>query len=126
MSVKKMKWAPPPVRRVGETPLLIPARGEVEVRYEVARRDDRKIDLVLVDGPDGVTIRDVRSVEDGVAFTLKAEGSKVKPGAAGNLVVEAFVEAPPRAGPDGRKSKKPNRYSVGVWPAVPYVVVGKK
>jgi hypothetical protein len=124
MSVKKMKWAPPSARRVGETPLLIPARGEVEVRYEVARRDDRRIDVALVDGPAGVTVRDVRNVEGGVTFTLKAEGAKAKPGAAGNLVVEAFVEAPPRAGPDGRKSKKPNRYSVGVLPAVPYVVVG--
>ena len=130
MSVKKMKWAPPAGRRVGETPLLIPARGEVEVRYEVQRRADQKIDVVLVDGPAGVTLRDVRDVESGIAFTLKSEGEKAKPGAAGNLVFEVFIETPPKPIPEGKKKpkrpRKPVRYSIGVWPAEPYVVVGAR
>ncbi|MHC4202300.1 MAG: hypothetical protein ACYSU0_20095, partial [Planctomycetota bacterium] len=127
MLVRKSKWAPPPVRRLGETPLRIPARGEVEVRYTGLRRKDQKLDLTLLDAPAGVTIHDVRVVAGGVAFTLKSDGEKVKAGTAGNLVFEAFVELPPRAKADGdkKKAKKPNRYSLGVWPAVPFVVGGK-
>jgi hypothetical protein len=122
--VKKTKWAPPPVRRNGSDVLRIRSGGEVEVRYNVKLRKDRKFDLALLHAPDGVTIRDVRSVSGGVMFTLHADGEKVKPGAAGNLIIEAFVELPVRAKKDGdkKKAKKPRRISAGVWPAIPFVV----
>ncbi len=127
MLVKKAKWAPPTVRRVGETPLRIPARGEVEVRYKAMRRKDRKLDLTLLEAPAGVTIHDVRNVTGGIAFTLKSDAEKVKPGTAGNLIIEAFVDLPAKAKDDGnkKKAKKPSRYSLGVWPAVPFVVGGE-
>jgi hypothetical protein len=56
-----------------------------------------------------------------VMFTLHADGDKVKPGTAGNLIIEVFVELPARA-KNKKKAKKPRRVSAGVWPAIPFVV----
>jgi hypothetical protein len=126
MLVKKAKWLPPPFQRIGETPLRIRSPGKTEVRYNIRQqRKGRKLSFTLLEAPSGVTIHDVRNVTGGVAFTLHADGKKAEPGAAGNLIIEAFVEPPAKAkkAVDKKKAKRPTRrFSLGVLPAVPFVV----
>ena len=91
----------------------------------VLRRKLPKIELELSDPPKGVTLRDVSLAPGSLAFQLKASGEDVKPGLAGNLIVEAFTEFVPRSrqGKKPQKAQKKRRISLGVLPAIPFEIV---
>jgi len=116
-----------PVTAAGAGRVRIATGGEAEVRLRmpVLRRKLPKIELELSDPPKGVTLRDVSLAPGSLAFQLKASGEDVKPGLAGNLIVEAFTEFVPRSrqGKKPQKAQKKRRISLGVLPAIPFEIV---
>ena len=126
VAVKKVRWHPLPVEWVGRDPVRIPAGGTAVVRVKTSRRPRlRTIELELREPPEGLTLEDARMASDGLVFQLKLEAEAPKAGLAGNLIVEAFTDVPVRK--KGKKggdpaSPKTRRVSLGLLPAIPFVI----
>jgi hypothetical protein len=86
------------------------------------RNDDRNgiLKLALSDPPDGIGIADV-SQAGGYLMVRFSADRKVKPGLAGNLIVEASALKPPSASDPQPKNKRPA--PLGILPAIPFEVV---
>ena len=113
----------PPVELADDVPVRIPAGGTAWVRIKTPKNPKlQDIRLALSEPPEGVTLQEVRSVPDGLALLLKADGDALRTGFADNLIVEAFTEAA-GAKQDGKAAKKKQRVSLGVLPAIPFEVV---
>jgi len=126
VAVMKMKWKPPPIELANQAPIQVPAGGTAQVRLRMPRYlARRKIRLELNEAEKGVTLQDVRPVPEGLAFQLKVEGDAAKAGYADNLIVEVFLE--PWVNPKAKKTGKPAKQrpwaSLGILPAIPFVVV---
>ncbi|MFH0965225.1 MAG: hypothetical protein V2A58_14590 [Planctomycetota bacterium] len=123
--VARAKWIPPVIELATATPVRVPAGGTARVSVRAPRRLLRQVELELSDPAEGVTLQDVRIVDDGWTFELKVEGAAAKAGFADNLIVEAFTEVQTK--PQDNKSAPPagekRRVSVGVLPAIPFLVV---
>ncbi|MHC4443747.1 MAG: hypothetical protein ACYTF1_02365 [Planctomycetota bacterium] len=113
----------PPVELLGSSPVRIPAGGSVKVRFKTPKRQKfRDIRLQLSEPPKGLTLQDVNFIPQGLTFLLKADNQILKPGFADNLIVEAFTETPRKQqGP--KKTKKKQRISLGILPAIPIEIV---
>ena len=121
--VQKAKWGMPPARLVEDSPIRIPAGGSADVRLRAGKGVNFKgVQLVLNAPPDGVTLHDVRVMPYGLVFRLEADKNILKNGFAGNVIVEAFREAPVMQ-KDGKPTNQMRRYSVGILPAIPIQVV---
>lgn len=124
--VQKAKWRTPPVEIVGGSPIRIPAGGWADVRIKTRRGAALKeMKLELREPPEGLTIDNVIAVADGLTFQLKAERDAVQSGFGDNLIIEAFREYRPKQ-KDGTVSNQKQRYSMGVFPAIPIRVVAAK
>ena len=127
--VTKNRWTPLPVQVSSREPVQVPAGGKAEVRIKTPTRPRlRTIELALAEPMEGVALQDVRIVPDGLAFVLKVEGDAAPAGFADNLIVEAFTERPvKRRDKKGKKGGKATgqtrRVSLGLLPAIPFVVV---
>ncbi len=124
--VRPTRWRPLPVELAGLGPVRVPAGGTAPVRLNTPRLARLgKIELELWEPPEGITLQDVRAVPGGLAFQLKVEGEAVQAGFAGNLIVEVFRETEvKKEGEDGAKpATQTRRVSLGVLPAIPFVVV---
>ncbi len=66
----------------------------------------------------------MKAAPDGVSFQLKIEEDTVKAGFADNAIVEAFTKITVRKKDeeDAKEPKRTQRVSLGVLPAVPFVV----
>jgi hypothetical protein len=84
----------------------------------------KEIQLELYKPPAGITLSDVKVVETGLAFTLKAEKDSLKDGYQDNLIIEAFREHTPKD-KEGKPKGKQRRNWQGVMPAVPIQIVGQ-
>lgn len=103
-----------PAQVLVKGPVKLRPGGTAQVRVAVARAaNPAKLQFVLSDPPDGITLKDVALTADGAVLTLHADGEKVTPGMRGNLIVEAFPAA----------AKGANRAPLGTLPAVPFEVV---
>ena len=134
--VQKTKWGAPPVELVGESPIRIPAGGSADVQLRAGKRANFKdVQLQLNAPPAGVTLHDVSVVPDGFVFRLQADpvrqgppaagnagSAGLKSGFVGNLIVEAFREAPVNQ-KDGKPTNQMRRFSVGILPAIPIQIV---
>lgn len=89
----------------------IPAGGERRVKF-INRVPGRiaPAHLALSDAPGGIFMEDIEIGHGFVEFTLKANADKIKPGYAGNLIVDIFTERQERL-----------RFA-GVLPAIPFRV----
>ena len=85
----------------------------------------KEMKLELNKPPEGLTINNVSAVADGLTFQLKAEKDTVQSGFADNLIIEAFREYRPKQ-KDGTLSNQKQRYSMGIFPAIPIQVVAAK
>jgi hypothetical protein len=74
----------------------------------------------LNDPPEGISVQSVTEKPGGVSLVLHVEGDKAKPGLKGNLIVDAFREAPNQP-----KNQNRRRVPLGTLPAIPFEVVGK-
>jgi len=119
--IQKSRWGQPLVELAGDSPVRIPAGGSANVRVKAVKRANFKdVKLQLSEPPEGVTLRNVAIVPNGLSFQLKADKDAGQ--IADNLIVEAFREqvVKNKAGkPTGRK----NRNLMGVLPAIPIEIV---
>ncbi len=76
------------------------------------------VKLILNDPPEGITIEKVGLFDNGVILFLRADHVKAKPGLAGNLIVDAFLDI------DNPNNAKKRRTALGMLPAIPFEVVG--
>jgi hypothetical protein len=77
--------------------------------------------LDLSEPIDGIALGEVSQAPGGIAVSFKTDGAKVKPGQAGNLVLELFNEWTP-APKDGKPQQR-KRASAGLLPAIPFKIV---
>ena len=112
----------PSIDLVGDSPVRVPRKGTVLVRFRAPRRPKlREVHFELSEPPKGVSLQDVTFVPGGLELWLKADGDAPKAGFADNLIVEAFADVP-WGKRDGQKPRRKRRISLGVLPAIPFVV----
>jgi len=126
VAVREVRWPRARVEVAGDLPVRVPVGGTALVRLK--RRNSRrlrKVELVPIDPPEGVTVQDATVLSDGLAFQLRVEGEAPKVGFADNLIVEAFgeFEVATEAEDGAEPGTETRRWSIGILPAVPYVVV---
>ena len=109
---------------VGATPVKIPAGGIARVEISTPTRAfvDRW-ELALDEPPDGMVLQNVSASDAGAELVLKTDGSKLKPGLKGNLIVSLVPGRNSGAGQKGKKQANQRRSPVGVLPAIPYEIV---
>ena len=99
--------------------------GEATVRVALPMRPFvQDMELVLNEGPEGLTVESAVFAEGSVTLQFKADAQKVKPGTKGNLIVEGFVERA-QGRRDSGKSGQTRRVSIGVLPAIPFEILEK-
>ena len=104
-----------------ENRLRLPVGGTVPLRLPMPPgQTGNQIQFALSDPPDGVSIADV-SQAGGFLMVRFSADRKVKPGLAGNLIVEASALRPPSASDPQPKNKRP--VSLGILPAIPFEIV---
>jgi hypothetical protein len=100
-----------------EKRVQVPTGGTAPVQVFVpSGRFNGSVQLALNEPPEGMSIQTVDQLRDGFAITLHADKDKLKPGAKGNLIVEAYME---RSTP-GTLNKR--RQPLGNLPAIPFEV----
>jgi hypothetical protein len=105
-----------PARLLERGPVKIRPGGTALVRIAIPQGTSAdKLDLVLSDPPEGITLRKAVVNGDGAVLLLHADAAKVKPGARANLIVEAY----PEAKPGGKGARVP----LGTLPAIPFQVL---
>ncbi|NWK54861.1 hypothetical protein HW115_04525 [Verrucomicrobiaceae bacterium N1E253] len=92
----------------------IPRGGETSLRIKRKKSESRLV-LKLYQPPEGITLEQIRSSKNSMSVALKAS-DKVKAGTSGNLMIEVFREY------KAKNNGKVRSSSIGVMPAVPFVV----
>jgi hypothetical protein len=104
-----------------ERRLQIPIGKTVQLRLAMPPgQAANQIQLALSDPPDGIGIADVSQTGGFLTIRFSAD-SKVKPGLAGNLIVEASALKPTAA--SNPQAKPPRPMALGTLPAIPFEVV---
>jgi hypothetical protein len=108
-----------PMDILSERPVKIPVGGtvEVQVRLSWGRKGDILVDLS--DPPEGIVVDRVSWTEKGMAFVLRADAAKAKPGLKGNLMANAFLQE--TVTEDGKTRQVRNL--IGPVPALPFEIV---
>jgi hypothetical protein len=109
-----------PAHLLNNGPIKIRAGGTAQIAIAIPRAaSDKKIELVLNEPPEGITLKKVVMNADGAILVIHADGEKVMPGLRANLIVEAYPEASGK----GAGARTP----LGTLPAIPFEVlkVGK-
>jgi len=105
-----------------ETAVKIPRGGTGTVRVFISSPQlAETIRLELDSPPEGIAIKDVETLRDGVALILQADGAKLKAGLKGNLIVDAYMERAPN--PDTTRKNARQRVPLGTLPAIPFEIV---
>jgi hypothetical protein len=104
-----------PARVLHDGLIKIRAGGTAQIAIAIPRAAaENKIELVLNDPPDGITLKKVVMNPDGAVLLIHADGEKVMPGLRANLILEAFPEAQ-----KGARARAP----LGTLPAIPFEVL---
>jgi hypothetical protein len=104
----------------------VPAGGWAEVLLKASSNPRvRGVDLVVIDPPEGVAVQNVTLMPEGMAFQLQVDESVGGVGTVGNLIVEGFAEfeTPNRSREEETPAVQTRRISLGMLPAIPFVVV---
>ena len=110
------------MRILSEKPVRIPSGGTAQVRVSVlARAFPDPIQIELSDPPEGITVASVSPLSDSIAVVLQSDAEKAKPGLKGNLILNAYVKAPPN--PKNKKIGANARTLLGALPAIPFEIV---
>jgi len=125
VSVQKARWGMPRVTLAADGPVRIPVGGSARVLVKMPKRSILKeMQLKLKDPPAGVTLDEVAVVPEGLAFRIGASAESGRNCPAGNLIVEVFREYYPKQ-KDGKASSTKRRYSLGVFPAIPFEIASQ-
>jgi hypothetical protein len=112
-----------PLKFLGEEPVTIPAGGTVQLKFSLLRGPmPDQLQLALSDPPEGISVQNVSSAQEGVTLVLHADAGKVKPGLKGNLIIEASAERPANPGTGTQPANK-KRMSLGFLPAIQFAIV---
>jgi hypothetical protein len=104
-------------------PAKLPAGGTVAVHVSLPlSMIMAKPKFELSEPPEGITIKQVKSLPGGVELTFQAEADKAKPGAKGNLIVKVTGERPGTAKAKDLPAAI-KRIPIGALPAIPFEVV---
>ena len=104
-----------------EKRVQLPAGGSAPVEVFVpAGRFNGTVLMALNEAPEGLAIESIAQARDGFHILVTADKDKIKPGLAGNLIVEAYLE---RAGSPGTLNKR--RLPLGMLPAIPFEIVAR-
>ncbi len=123
VSVSKNKGRVPLVELAQAGPVMIPAGGTAQVRLKsLNRRALGQMKLVLKDPPEGLTMQNVKVVNGGLTFALKADKDSMVDGFEDNLIIEAFTQFTPKQ-KNAKGQNRKRRVSLGVLPAVPIKIV---
>jgi len=109
------------------TPVRIPAGGVARLYFAVPRSrfmGQAQVQLELSDPPDGISVREVSPANGGVELVLQCDAEKIKPGLAGNLIVDAFVERTVPS-PKDKTTTTTRRVPLGTLPAIPFQIVSR-
>ena len=111
------------IERAGDTPVRIPAGGQVQVQFDIPRLPNlENLAVALSEPPKGISLEGMTLLPRGLAFVLKADGDAAKAGLADNLIVEVSADAPPPKQTAKRPKQSP-RAALGYLPAIPVEVV---
>ena len=124
--VTRARWNALPVELASTDPVQIPLGGTVEVRFKTPRRLKlQKIKVQLNEPPEGLALKGVKALANGLTIEIEADGGATEAGLAGNLIVEAFIEYPvgKKGKKGGKAAKQRRRTSLGVLPAIPFEIV---
>jgi hypothetical protein len=109
-----------PARLLGRGPVKIRAGGMALITFAIPRGESAsKIELVLSDPPEGITLKKSVVTNDGAVLQIHADATKVKPGLKANLIIEAYPESAKTRGGAGKMS----RFGLGTLPAVPFEIL---
>ena len=115
-----------PIRVVGQQPIKLPASGTGQVvisnEFRQPPFNSKEYKFQLSEPPDGISIQGSSKTSEGQAISFQIDGAKIKPGARGNLIIEAIGENT-STGKEGKPAQK-NRWSAGFLPAIPFEVTG--
>jgi hypothetical protein len=111
-----------PVRVLSDAPVKIPAGGTARVRLDVpVRAFAGAFQLELSEPPEGITIKDVAPAGFGSEIVLQTDATKVKPGLAGNLIINAYAGRGDATKKKGQANQR--RAALGSLPAIPFEIV---
>lgn len=112
------------VRIISATPVKIPIGGTARVRVATPSSAFlERFRLELGESPEGITIKSVSPVGEGVEIVLQSEAAKARPGLKGNLIINEFVK---NAGPLVNGKPQGNRQQpAGSLPAIPFEIVAE-
>ncbi len=115
----------PTIALASAEPLRIPPGGSAAVRVSVpAGPALQNLHVDLSEPPEGLSVQEVKRLNNGLELVLKTDSNKLKTGARDNLILEAFAEVELQA-PGGQGKRQKRRFSLGYLPAVPFEVTDK-
>jgi hypothetical protein len=104
-----------PARLLHTQPIKIRPGGSAVVRFSFPKGGGSdKLQLILNEPPEGLSLKSSSINADGATLTLHADSEKVKPGLRTNLIVEVY--------PESGKAGKTTRFPLGTLPAIPVEV----
>lgn len=124
VAVRSNKGRVPPATRIGTERVTIPPGGEALVRYRMSPWNAKRgVDMVVLDGPEGLTVKSEIVPPDVMVVHLTADQAKLKPGDADNLILGATVK-PETPAVDPQKPVRPQTYvpPPTVMPAIPVAI----
>ncbi len=115
-----------PITVVSRMPIRIPSGGSARVRIKGRwGRVTKEIQVNLKDPPKGLSLGKVTFGRRGLTFRVKAEKGKVPVGFTGSLIVRIYRVSAPK-GKDGKPTGQPRRTLIGILPAIPIKVTGRR
>ena len=106
-------------------PIEIPVGGTVRVAVNVPPTCFfGAVELELATPPPGITLVRATLDTDEGEIVLAADATAVKPGLAGNLIVQAFGVRTAEDSGHGKEKRKKRRILLTALPAIPFVLVG--
>ncbi len=123
VSVWGRNMAREPAKILGALPLKIPAGGtaRLEVSFPTAPQMGT-VEFELNDAPDGIAIQSVTNRLGKIEIVLQADAAKIKPGAEGNLIIQAVAANSPESRGDTVFANK-RRVPLGALPAIPFEII---
>jgi len=118
------RWRPIAAAKIlSETPVRIPAGGTALVRISAPINSPAgQVKIELNEPPDGIAIRNVSAIRQGMEIVLQSDAAKVKPGLKGNLIFNASVVKSPESKNEKVQGNK-GRIQLGTLPAIPFEII---
>ena len=114
----------PPLQAQTDEAMMLSAGETVELRVVGCETEKAKnIRVELNQPPKGISIKEVKPVEQGLSVVLSTDAAAAKAGLKGNLIFNVDEETI-QLDAEGNPIGSPRRTSLGVLPAVPFEIIG--